>query len=105
MIKVDDRTQEQKETHRWGVVATDRFMSGWGPCRDGISKCGWACEPGASVDALYNWVSSRSEMKYVNIVDFKTYRPKNAAHFHLYVCGKDHISQPKELKHESRETL
>ena len=30
LITKDDRTEEQKQTHIWGVVAQDKFMSGWG---------------------------------------------------------------------------
>jgi len=27
------------------ITATDRFMSGWGKCEGGVSKCAWACRP------------------------------------------------------------
>lgn len=42
MIKADDRTAEQRQTHVWGVVARDKFMSGWGLARGGASRCAWA---------------------------------------------------------------
>lgn len=33
----DDRTDDQKATHKFGIAATDRFMSGWGGARGGSS--------------------------------------------------------------------
>jgi hypothetical protein len=91
MIKQDDRTPEQKKTHRLGVVARDRFMSGWGEARGGASRCAWACAPGVNPDRVYNWVRNRSEMQYVNVVDLTTYRPpRGTAHFHIYVADSDH---------------
>lgn len=87
----DDRTEEQKLTHTIGIVAADRFMSGWGGASGGVSRCAWACAPGVNEDRVFNWVKSRSEMRHVNIVDLRTYRaPKGTAHFHIYVADKDH---------------
>lgn len=92
--KVDDRTPEQKKTHRYGIVAKDKFMSGWGGAAGGASRCAWACAPDASISKLFDWVSSRSEMRYVNKVDLNTYRPPSGTdHFHIYTCEKDHPSQ------------
>lgn len=91
MTKVDDRTPEQKKTYRWGVVAKDKFMSGWGGATGGASRCAWACAPDADLDKLERWVRGRSEMRYVNVVDLSTYRPpRDTAHFHIYVAEKDH---------------
>lgn len=94
MVKQDDRTPEQRQTHRWGVVAKDKFMSGWGGAAGGASRCAWACAPDASLDRLYDWVSRRGEMRYVSQVDLSTYRPpRGTAHFHIYVADADHPSQ------------
>lgn len=93
MTKLDDRTPEQKSTYRWGVVAKDKFMSGWGQAKGGVSRCAWACAPDASLDKLEQWVRSRSEMRYVNVVDLNAYYPKGTMHYHIYVCEKDHPSQ------------
>lgn len=91
MIRKDDRSPEQKTTHRYGVVASDRFMSGWGEAKNGASRCAWACHPDANIDRLYNWVKARKEMRYVNIVDLGSYRaPRGTAHFHIYVANPDH---------------
>ena len=93
MEKQDDRTDEQRRTHYIGVVAKDNFMSGWGWARNGTSRCAWAINPTEiNADRVYNWVKARREMRYVNIVDLRTYRaPRGTAHFHIYVVdGPDH---------------
>jgi hypothetical protein len=89
MIRQDDRDETQKSTYRWGVVARDKFMSGWGEAKNGASRCAWACEPGGDLDKLERWVANRSEMRYVNKVDLSTYRPpRGTVHFHIYVAEK-----------------
>lgn len=89
MIRKDDRTAEQRATHRLGVVARDRFMSGWGQASGGYSRCAWACPPDGDINKLERYVRGRSEMRYVNVVDLTTYRPpRGTAHFHIYVADK-----------------
>jgi hypothetical protein len=40
---------------------------------------------------VFNWVSSREEMRNVNIVNLNTYRaPRGTAHFHIYVVTENH---------------
>lgn len=56
MKKVDDRTDEQKKTHVWGVVAKDKFMSGWGGAEGGASRCSWACGPGVDIERVYRQI-------------------------------------------------
>lgn len=63
MIREDDRTLEQLATHRWGVVAKDKFMSGWGRADGGASRCAWAVKDGLNLDRVENWVRSRKEMR------------------------------------------
>lgn len=93
MTKQDDRTPEQRQTHRMGVVAVDRFMSGWGGARGGASRCAWACGPDVNIDRVERWVRHRDEMRYVNVVNLNTYRPpRGTAHFHIYVCDADHVA-------------
>jgi hypothetical protein len=89
MMYKDDRTPEQMQTHVWLVTATDRFMSGWGPCRGGVSKCAWACTP-EQLDRVLAWVQSRKEMKYVNYHRAESYRPRNCKHFHIYAVTETH---------------
>jgi hypothetical protein len=95
MTLQDDRTDGQMHTHIWGVVARDKFMSGWGGAKGGYSRCAWACAPDADLTQLEKWVRGRSEMQYVNVVDLRTYRaPRGTVHFHIYVCDREHVSQP-----------
>ena len=90
MTIVDDRTEEQKATHRLGVVARDKFMSGWGGAKGGASRCAWACGPGVNINQLENWVRSRHEMIYVNVVNLSDYRPpRGTVHFHIYVADTE----------------
>ena len=90
MIRVDDRSKEQKQTHRLAVVGRDKFMSGWGGAKGGYSRAAWACVDG-DVDKVEKWVSSRSDMQYVNVVDLRTYKaPRGTAHFHIYVVDPKH---------------
>lgn len=91
MITKDDRTEDQKQTHVKAIVARDKFMSGWGGARGGASRCAWACAPEVNMERVFNWVRSRSEMRYVNLVNLRSYRPpRGTAHFHIYVCNQDH---------------
>lgn len=92
-VKEDERTQEQKTTHKWAVKATDKFMSGWGGASGGSSVCAWAVDSRANGDKLLAWVRSRPEMKYVSWVNLNSYRPPaGCAHFHIYVAGPDHCA-------------
>jgi hypothetical protein len=92
MIKQDDRNEAQKHTHRLAIVARDVFMSGWGQCTNGVSRCAWALHPDVNPDRVFNWVKSRKEMRNVNVVDLNTYKPKNTHHFHIYVCEPSHVA-------------
>ena len=89
MILQDDRTPEQKLTHTTLITATDKFMSGWGQASQGLSKCAWACSNPVHADKIFDWVSNRSEMKYVNIHYRNEWKPR-AAHVHIYVVDETH---------------
>ena len=94
MIREDDRTPEQRKTHRFAIVMRDRFMSGWGGATGGYSRAAWACAPDASIEKLESWTRQRGDAQYVNKIDLDCYRPpRSTAHFHIYVCDRDHISQ------------
>lgn len=110
MIRKDDRTPEQMKTHRWAVVAKDNALSGWGGARGGASRCAWAVPNewanDGSINAVEDWVRSRSEMRYVNVVDLTTYRcPRGTAHFHIYVCGDSHPAAPSWRRRAAREAV
>jgi hypothetical protein len=88
----DDRSEEQKQTHKWLIVGTDNFLGRWGrECgaidRNQTSLAAWACEEGKTNDCQC-WVEGRNDMKRVRMVLADTYRPKNA-HLHIYVWGAD----------------
>jgi hypothetical protein len=86
MIRQDDRTPEQRATHRLGVVMRDRCMSGWGGATNGYSRAAWAVGPDVDINRVERWVRSRSDAQYVRVVDLNTYRPpRGTAHFHVYV--------------------
>ena len=92
-IIVDDRTETERTTHRWLVVATDRFMSGWGHAQGGSSVAAWACSTLADAESVETWVRARPEMSDVRVVRearVGSYKPRSAAHFHLYVAREGH---------------
>ena len=90
MTYKDDRTPDQIESHHILITATDKFMSGWGGASGGTSKCAWACKDHKQADKIYDWVKSRSEMKYVNIHYRNEWKPRNYASVHIYVVDENH---------------
>jgi hypothetical protein len=86
----DDRTPEQRKSHRLIVAGTDTFMSGWGKACDGVSYAGWACLP-EQVNTVERWVRSRSDMKRVRVVS-GNWRPKGTGHAHIYVVDQKHAA-------------
>jgi hypothetical protein len=99
MIKIDDRTPEQRKTHIYAIVGNDTFLSYKGESKNGISKVAWATDNYRYVDSIENWVNSRSDVKYVNFVHLDSYRPsRNVAHFHIYVIDENHPALNKEGK-------
>lgn len=87
---VDDRTEEQTQTHTALIVGTDRFMSGWGKAAGGVSYAVWACTP-ENAEKVFNWVDGRDEMKRVREVS-DPYQPKGTGHTHIYVVNPGHPS-------------
>jgi hypothetical protein len=89
MIRQDDRTPEQRRSHGYLVVATDRFMSGWGGATGGMSYAAWACSTLADRDKALAWVSARGDMKRVRCLadwPLQRYQPgSHCAHIHIYV--------------------
>jgi hypothetical protein len=83
-IIVDNRTEEERKTHRLAVIGTDSFMSGWGQADRGLSYAGWAFKDGDEAECL-SAVDSRSDMNRVRVVTLDGYRATGAAHCHIYV--------------------
>jgi hypothetical protein len=95
MIKKDDRTPEQMQTHRVLIVATDKFLSSWGGAEGGASVCAWACpsDNDAIIKRMTEWVESRTDMRRIRSVyetPERRYSPRSAAHFHVYSVTRDH---------------
>lgn len=93
-VIADDRTPEQKQTHRWGVVMRDSFLSGWGQAKHGYSRCAWAFETLDDAEIAESRVRARSDASYVRVVDLRQYRPpRGTAHFHIYVVtNRNHFT-------------
>ena len=90
MFIQDDRTEEQKGTHTWLVIGTDKFLSGWGKAEGGKSFAVWACKPENHNDCFW-FVAKRGDMSRVR--EFSEYgklryRPKGRGHCHIYVWEK-----------------
>lgn len=89
MIFQDDRTPEQKKTHRVIVLMTDRFMSGWGAAGRGPSYAGWACLPNR-VGVVEARIQRRSDALRVRVVSGDYRPPSIEGHCHIYVDnGRD----------------
>lgn len=87
----DDRSEEQKLTHVRGVLGYDTFLTGWGRARNGASLACWAVHPEVDIAQVFEWVSARSDMKDVKIIDLDDYTPPpGTAHFHIYLCDPGH---------------
>jgi hypothetical protein len=81
----DDRTTDEVNNTLGFVVATDKFMSGWGKA----AGRSYVAVPFVSEEDKYKVLSRinrRSEMKRVREVYGKTYRPsmRSGDHLHIY---------------------
>lgn len=85
----DDRTPEQKKTHTWIVLATDKVLSGWGLATGGPSYAGWACQY-EYLPKVQFWVENRSDMIRVCIVSGSYRPPSGPGDCHIYVVTEDH---------------
>jgi len=97
MIIKDRRNEAQLKTHRYLVIGTDRFLSGWGSARGGASYAAWACETLTEAKAKADEIRHRSDMKRVRIVHDSrgqargAFRPDSryCTHFSVYVSGQE----------------
>lgn len=94
MTVVDDRTDEQKQTHTSLIVGRDEWLSNWGGAEGDPSYAVWACLPEDEVQVLA-WAKSRSDMRNVRVAA-PGWRPstREQDHTHIYVAyhGKNHPS-------------
>jgi len=84
MVINDERTTGQQKTHNILVTATDRFVSGWG-----LAECAWACDSPEKADKIFDWVSDRGDMKYVDI-NYNGWTPSNATHVSIFLVKDSH---------------
>ncbi|MEE8465776.1 MAG: hypothetical protein V3S68_04810 [Dehalococcoidia bacterium] len=80
----DERSEDQKLTHRLAVVGTDRFLSGWGKAEGGASYAAWSFTDGEEASCLAQ-ISSRPDMMRVRVVTLAGYRAAGAKHLHIYI--------------------
>ena len=91
---IDDRTDEQRQTHSVLIVGDDDFMTLWGrSCgkvgQSGKSRAAWACKP-EDADAVEQWMWSRKDLKRVRRA-VRAYA-KKGDHIHIYVVGAEHVA-------------
>ena len=95
----DRRNEEQLETHRYLVVGTDRFLSGWGDASLGSSYAAWACQTLTEARRVAEVVAARGDMKRVRIVHDSrgqargAFRPdaRYCSHFSIYVASEEYL--------------
>jgi hypothetical protein len=87
----DERTEEQKSTHIFGVVAKDKIASFWGNASGGPSRVAWACKCYDDASKIFDWLESRPEMANISIVDLRKYSPPpKEAQFYVHVAHPFH---------------
>ena len=99
MIINDRRNDEQLRTHRYLVIGTDRFLSGWGQAAGGNSYAAWACQTLTEARAVAEVIRARSDMKRVRIVHDSrgqargAFRPDSryCSHFSVYVASEEYL--------------
>lgn len=82
----DRRTPEEKASTQWFVVATDKFMSGWGQA-PGRSLFALACSTWDDAQVVRDNLLARPEMKRVRVVG-GDWRPRLGEGDHLSIGGK-----------------
>ena len=85
----DDRTDEQKQTHRYFVIGRDICLSGWGRTQGGTSYAIWSCVQ-ADAKKVMAWVRSRPDMKNVRFGWESVPIAFPRDHVHIYVVTEGH---------------
>ena len=83
----DRRTPEEVAATVGFIVATDRFMSGWGHA-PGRSLFAVPFRAWEDVEKIRQWLDARPEMLRVRVVG-KHYRPKLREGDHLSICSME----------------
>lgn len=77
----DDREGIQRSRLSVLVGGKDKFMSGWGGARKGISYAYWACEPD-DAETVERWVRSRSDIRSIGR---RAKPPQGTTHDHCHI--------------------
>ncbi len=84
-ILTDDRTEEEVNKTIGFIIATDKFMSGWGdaPGKSVVAIPFVSCE---DMEVVRERMERRAEMKRIRVVYNKNYRPRlyKGDHLHIY---------------------
>ncbi len=85
MIIKDDRTPEEVTNTIGFVIATDKYMSGWGDAK-GKSVVAVPFTSEQDKEKILNRMNLRNEMKRVRITYGKQYKPnlRQDDHLHIY---------------------
>lgn len=95
----DDRTEKEREELTVLIGGVDRFLSGWGGARGGLSVAAWACRE-EDAEKVFAWVDSRDDIKKTRQADDGDFQvPSNTAHFHVYAVRPGHpaLGEAKEI--------
>jgi len=80
----DNRTIEEKLTHRQAVVGTDTYHPDFNASNRGESSyAGWAFKDGQE-GACLAWVDRRGDMKRIRVVWLDEYRPGKDTHIYVW---------------------
>jgi len=88
----DQRSDQDKIVTRGFIVATDRFMSGWGPCRGGKSLFAVPFRNYAEARIVMDNMRGRSEMCKAREVG-RDYKPQLGPHDHLSIRSIEDASR------------
>jgi hypothetical protein len=75
----DTRTKQEKKNTIGYVVATDKFLSGWGKARGGSSVFALAITNPDHLDICMNRMKDHSDFKNVRF-NLRSWRPKGEGH-------------------------
>ena len=80
----DERTPEEVKITQGFVIATDKFMSGWGQAQ-GKSVIAVPFKDDQDMNTILSRVERRNEMKRIRIVYGSEYKPRLSANDHLHI--------------------
>ena len=85
----DDRAEAEKDVTIGFVVATDKFMSGWGQARSGRSIVARPVRDTEECDRVMRLFEDRDEFKRVRYASGREYKPRLRSGDHLHIYNFD----------------